>query len=393
MKHKIYSHSANFKRILVFFAVILISSLLWYTQNIVNNLREDSSELINFYAETYLDAIQSYEGEDFGFVFDKIIKKISLPMIWSEEKDRGVSGWKNIGIDNENTTLSDTLKIEKMMKKMDDANEPIHLKYEESSLGYIHYGDTILISKLRMLPFIEIGVVALFIFLGYIGFQQIRSSERSSIWAGMAKETAHQLGTPLSSIMGWTEVLKTQYENDENLDEMSKDIKRLERVTNRFSKIGSIPKLFPGPITNVIQESVDYYSRRIPQFGGKVQLNFKCDETYHIDHNPDLFSWAMENLIKNAIDAIADKEGKVNISIFNQEDKKLLIIDVKDTGKGIEKKNWQNVFRPGFSTKRRGWGLGLSLTKRIVEDYHNGKLFVYKSKPGQGTIMRISLKN
>jgi signal transduction histidine kinase len=240
-----------------------------------------------------------------------------------------------------------------------------------------------------MLPYIEIGVVALFILLGYIGFQQIRSSEKSSIWAGMAKETAHQLGTPLSSLMGWTAVLESKYEGDENILEMKRDIDRLEKVTNRFSKIGSEPVLIKTKISAVIMEAVNYYQKRLPQLGRKITLEYATPQKNYAMINSDLFSWAVENLIKNSIDAIGNKDGIVTIK--TETDKDNINIDVQDTGKGIEKRNWDNIFKPGYSTKRRGWGLGLSLTKRIIEMYHKGKIYVKTSKPGVGTNIRISI--
>jgi len=388
MKNQIYYHSSSIKKILVLFAVILIFSLLFYSQKIVNDLREDSTKLMNFYAEVYSDAF-SYSGNDFSFVFEKIIQNISIPMILSQEKDTLVTTWKNLGIDTNNSTVEDTLLALETMRKMDKENEPIHLAYEDRTLGYIHYGDTELISKLRMLPYIEIGVVALFILLGYIGFQQIRSSEKSSIWAGMAKETAHQLGTPLSSLMGWTAVLESKYEGDENILEMKRDIDRLEKVTNRFSKIGSEPVLIKTKISAVIMEAVNYYQKRLPQLGRKITLEYATPQKNYAMINSDLFSWAVENLIKNSIDAIGNKDGIVTIK--TETDKDNINIDVQDTGKGIEKRNWDNIFKPGYSTKRRGWGLGLSLTKRIIEMYHKGKIYVKTSKPGVGTNIRISI--
>ena len=392
MKNKIYYNSATVKRILTLIAIVIIFSLLFYSQKIVKDLRDDSTQLMNFYAEMYTDAV-SYTGNDFSFVFEKIIQNISIPMILSGKKDSVIVTWKNLEVTGDSLTHQDTLNVLSVMKKMDKANEPIELKYEDNTLGFIHYGDTELISKLRMLPFIEIGVVALFILLGYMGFQQIRSSEKSSIWAGMAKETAHQLGTPLSSLMGWIAVLESEQPDNNNILEMKQDIQRLNKVTNRFSKIGSTPEKKKKNVTEVIEEAVAYYQKRLPQLGRKIKINFNDQKQFYGEINPDIFSWAVENLIKNAIDAIGDRDGEVNLSISEDKEKNKIDIDVVDNGKGIEKKNWKNIFRPGYSTKRRGWGLGLSLTKRIVEKYHNGKIFVKTSKPGKGTTIRLSIPN
>lgn len=392
MKNRIYYHSSSIKRIFLLIAIALICSLLFYSQKIVTDLRNDSTKLMNFYAEIYTEAVTSSSG-DISFVFEKIIQNISIPLILSERKDTLVTSWKNIGTIKNTNAAEDTLFVLNNMLEMDKENEPIELKYEDRILGYIHYGDTQLIRKLRMLPFIEIGVVALFVFLGYIGFQQIRSSEKSSIWAGMAKETAHQLGTPLSSLMGWTAVLESTYEDDENIQEMKQDITRLEKVTNRFSKIGSEPVLIKTDISNVIMEAVNYYQKRLPQLGRKIQILYSPEKKLSGSINADIFSWAIENLIKNSIDAIGNKDGEVKVFTSLDDDEKHIIIEVTDNGKGIEKKNWNNIFRPGFSTKRRGWGLGLSLTKRIIEQYHSGSIGVKTSKPGIGTTIKITIPN
>ncbi len=392
MKNQIYYHSSTMKRVLIFVAIVLIFSLLFSTQKIVNDLRDDSTKLMNFYAEVYVDAI-AYPGSDFSFVFSKIIQNISIPLILSQEKDSLVTTWKNLPVENNNASSTDSLKVLKIMRKMDKENKPIRLSYEEKTLAYIHYGDTELIGKLQMLPFIEIGVVALFIFLGYFGFQQIRSSEKSSIWAGMAKETAHQLGTPISSLMGWVAILESEYADNENIYEMKQDIDRLTKVTNRFSKIGSEPVLIKTELSGVIKEAIKYYKKRLPQLDKKVKLIYSTENKIYGIVNADIFSWALENIIKNSIDAIGNKDGEVKIVAYNNKEDEKINIDISDTGKGIEKKNWNNIFRPGYSTKSRGWGLGLSLTKRIIDKYHNGNIFVKNSRVGKGTTIQISIPN
>ncbi len=389
MQFSIYQQSSNIKRSLVFLAVVIILSLLTYSQNIVNRLREESTELVRFYADIYVKAVTESDIQDFSFIFDQIILKISFPMIITQEVDSIPQFWKEVGIPSNSKDPKDLKKLNKLVVNMDRANDPIQLKYEDIVIGYIHYGDTDLIRKLQMLPFIEILVVGLFIFLGYFGFQMIRSNEKRSIWVGMAKETAHQLGTPLSSLIGWVEVLKSQYQEDDNLNEMSTDIKRLEKITHRFSKIGSSPSMTIQEINPVIIEAVKYYRRRIPQLGTKVQLIFEPQNNYYARINSYLFSWAIENLIKNSLDASSVENGVVEIKTGLTKNEKFVIIDVIDNGKGISKKDRKNIFRPGFSTKKRGWGLGLSLTSRIIKNYHKGKIFVLDSKPDIQTIMRI----
>jgi len=370
----------------------LIFSLLRYTQIVVNKLREDSSNLVRFYAEVYAKAATDYGEQDFSFIFDQIIRKISIPMVLSQEIDKKPTAWKGIGLDEKNNTDKNLAKVQSLMNEMDLSNQPIPLKYNGKILGYIHYGDTELIKRLKMLPFVEIAVVGLFIFLGYMGFHVIRSSEKRSIWVGMAKETAHQLGTPLSSMMGWLELLKIKDRPFEEVDEMSKDLKRLEKITTRFSKIGSVPFFQLTPINTVIEDAVEYYKRRLPQLGPKVNLNFVTGGDYQVKINADLFSWAVENLIKNALDAVPEENGSIVLSTKLVKKGKFIAVDIMDNGKGISKRDRKNVFRPGYSTKKRGWGLGLSLAQRIIKDYHHGKIFVKESKPGEATVMRILLK-
>ncbi len=392
MKIRIYHHSGNIKRILIFVAIVLIFALLRYSQNIVNRLREDSTNLVRFYAEFFAEAATDETSQDFSFIFDQIIRKISIPMVLSQEVDKKPTAWKEIGLDENDITDENLAKVQNVMNEMDYSNQPIPLKYNGKILQYIHYGDTKLIKRLKMLPFVEIAVVGLFIFLGYMGFHVIRSSEKRSIWVGMAKETAHQLGTPLSSMMGWLELLKIKDRPFEEVNEMSKDLKRLEKITTRFSKIGSIPTVKLTSLNSVIEDAVEYYKRRLPQLDPKVNLNFVTGRDFHAKINPDLFSWAIENLIKNALDAVPEENGIIELSTKLVKKGKFIAIDVMDNGKGISKKDRKNIFRPGYSTKKRGWGLGLSLTQRIVKDYHYGKIFVKESKLGEATVIRIVLR-
>ncbi|MDO9547961.1 MAG: HAMP domain-containing sensor histidine kinase [Candidatus Marinimicrobia bacterium] len=392
MKMSIYKQTNTIKRILLFLAIVMIFSLLWYSQQIVHKLRADLNNQVRFYAGVYARAAIEESDQDFSFIFDEIIRKSSIPMIISAEIDKTPTAWRNVGIEDTDTSPEAVTKLEKIMAEMDSANEPISLKYKNYNLGYIHYGDTKLIRQLITLPYIEISVVALFIFLGYMGFQVIRGGEKRSIWVGMAKETAHQLGTPLTSLLGWIELLRSDLPDNENVDEMARDVQRLENITNRFSRIGSTPAAERISINKIIQEAVDYYNRRLPQLGPGVSIEFQPENDYHVTIIKDLFAWAIENLIKNAIDAVPQKNGKIQIVSGLIKNDKWLSIDVIDNGKGIRSKDKKNIFRPGFSTKKRGWGLGLSLTKRIITEYHHGKLFVVESKPNEKTVMRIMIK-
>ncbi|MBU0711186.1 HAMP domain-containing histidine kinase, partial [bacterium] len=355
-------------------------------------LRADLNNQVRFYAGVYARAAIEESDQDFSFIFDEIIRKSSIPMIISAELDKTPTAWRNVGIEDTDTSPEAVTKLEKIMAEMDSANEPISLKYKNYNLGYIHYGDTKLIRQLITLPYIEISVVALFIFLGYMGFQVIRGSEKRSIWVGMAKETAHQLGTPLTSLLGWIELLRSDLPDNENVNEMARDVQRLEKITNRFSRIGSTPAAERISIKKTIQEAVDYYHRRLPQLGPGVSIEFQPENDYNVTIIKDLFGWAIENLIKNAIDAVPQTNGKIQIVFGLIKNDNWLAIDVIDNGKGIRSKDKKNIFRPGFSTKKRGWGLGLSLTKRIITEYHHGKLLVAESRPNEKTVMRIMLK-
>ena len=392
MKMTIYKQTNTIKRILLFLAIVMILSLLWYSQQIVHKLRADLNNQVRFYAGVYARAAIEESDQDFSFIFDEIIRKSSIPMIISAELDKTPTAWRNVGIEDTDTSPEAVTKLEKIMAEMDSANEPISLKYKNYNLGYIHYGDTKLIRQLITLPYIEISVVALFIFLGYMGFQVIRGSEKRSIWVGMAKETAHQLGTPLTSLLGWIELLRSDLPDNENVNEMARDVQRLEKITNRFSRIGSTPAAERISIKKTIQEAVDYYHRRLPQLGPGVSIEFQPENDYNVTIIKDLFGWAIENLIKNAIDAVPQTNGKIQIVFGLIKNDNWLAIDVIDNGKGIRSKDKKNIFRPGFSTKKRGWGLGLSLTKRIITEYHHGKLLVAESRPNEKTVMRIMLK-
>ncbi|MBU1634935.1 HAMP domain-containing histidine kinase [bacterium] len=392
MKMTIYKQTNTIKRILLFLAIVMILSLLWYSQQIVHKLRADLNNQVRFYAGVYARAAIEESDQDFSFIFDEIIRKSSIPMIISAELDKTPTAWRNVGIEDTDTSPEAVTKLEKIMAEMDSANEPISLKYKNYNLGYIHYGDTKLIRQLITLPYIEISVVALFIFLGYMGFQVIRGSEKRSIWVGMAKETAHQLGTPLTSLLGWIELLRSDLPDNENVNEMARDVHRLEKITNRFYRIGSTPAAERISIKKTIQEAVDYYHRRLPQLGPGVSIEFQPENDYNVTIIKDLFGWAIENLIKNAIDAVPQTNGKIQIVFGLIKNDNWLAIDVIDNGKGIRSKDKKNIFRPGFSTKKRGWGLGLSLTKRIITEYHHGKLLVAESRPNEKTVMRIMLK-
>jgi signal transduction histidine kinase len=287
--------------------------------------------------------------------------------------------------------------LRESIAKLDADNQPIMISVQGRVVQLVHYGESELITKLRWLPYVEIAVAGMFIILGYIGFSYIKRHEQSNLWVGMSKETAHQLGTPLSSLMGWVELLKGQAGDRPTLlttiAEMESDVSRLQIVTDRFSKIGSKPVLREENIYEAISAVIEYFRRRLPtRFGDGKQfdISFASSNQPIAKINRELFGWVIENLIKNALDSMESGKGKITFTLVTDTDS--VLIDVADTGKGIDLKAKQDIFRPGYSTKVRGWGLGLSLSKRIIESYHGGKIFVKESRVGKGTTFRIRLR-
>ncbi|MBP9120864.1 MAG: HAMP domain-containing histidine kinase, partial [Ignavibacterium sp.] len=333
------------------------------------------------------------------FLFDNIIKPIDFPIILTDIDDNvsleSKSDIKNVKFDS--TLSKSELKsfLQNFVKEIDQIHQPINVTYADTIiLQRIHYGDSELIKQLKFYPYLQIIIAALFIIIGYIGFSQIKRSEQSNIWVGMAKETAHQFGTPISSLMGWIEMMKMNYQKPDAVlditEEISSDVDKLNKITYRFSKIGSKPEIKNQIVFEEVKKVTEYFNRRLPQTGKTVELTVSGNQTCCAQMNGELFEWVLENLIKNALDAMESKNGKINIDIL--ESKKNIEIEVSDNGKGIDLRRRKDVFRPGYSTKKRGWGLGLSLSKRIVEGYHGGKIFVKSSAPGEGTTFKILLK-
>ena len=274
------------------------------------------------------------------------------------------------------------------LEKMKSDNQPIIIDLGNGSTNRIYYKDSIILSQLIYYPFIQLGFIILFIMVSYLALSSSRKAEQNRVWLGLSKETAHQLGTPTTSLTGWVELLKTNYPELPVTKELALDVKRLEKVTERFSRIGSKPLLTQDNILALIQNSVNYLKSRS---SSKVLfvLPFTADDEINLPVNPALFEWVIENVCKNGIDAM---EGDGEITIKVEEEEKYAIIDISDTGKGLPKSSWKKIFSPGYTTKKRGWGLGLSLAKRIIEEYHHGRIFVKSSEPGKGTCIRIMMK-
>lgn len=338
--------------------------------------------------------IRSAESARFteDFVSQEIIRPenlFNIPVIVRNESGF-VTGYRFI--EDENADL------EALAEDFAEYHEPITITFGENNQmqnQYVYYGESPTVQYLRFFPYVQFGILAMLLGIGYITYKSITRSEQSNLWVGMTKEAAHQLGTPLSSIYGWLQLLKDKnQEDDESLSiayEIENDVTRLKGIADRFSKIGSQPELklvHPEPI---IDEVISYMQRRLPSLGKSIDVrkSINTDEKAHL--NPELFQWAVENLIKNSMDAIKETVTDAYVAITVKKDGDQMVIDIEDSGSGIDRKYMKEIFKPGYSTKKRGWGLGLSLTKRIIEEYHKGKIFVYTTEINKGTIIRITL--
>ncbi len=403
MKPNRNTFSFNIKIALFVIALFIAIGTFYYTQTLVKKLQIRERRLVELYAKG-LEYITDPKrtNTDLTFIFENIIKRIDFPLILTDANDSvslsGIGGgYRNIEIDSTFNQEQTKKFLQEKIKELRSLHPPIVVTYTDSVthvLTKIYYGDSAVVTQLKYYPYLQIFFAIFFILIAYIGFSHVKKTEQSNIWVGMAKETAHQLGTPISSLLGWLELLKLNYNNADKVidltEEMENDLNRLNKITKRFSKIGSKPDLKKVKINEVIEKIVQYFERRLPQTGKNVELIFKGDTDAEAFLNVELFEWVIENLIKNALDAIEREEGRIEITVREKE--KWLEIEVADNGKGIDLKYRKEIFRPGYSTKRRGWGLGLSLAKRIVEDYHKGKITLLDSSLGEGTVFRIILR-
>lgn len=385
----LYRHAGNIKSALFIMGIGLVIGLLAYTQVLIRELREDNRQIVRLYAGLIADVVQDNNDTNLDFVFENIIQKVQFPLIQTDTENN-IQMWKNLP----ENVLSEKDRVA-FMSTSDKFNDPIPLMYKdnligEMTFGFLHYGDSSIVQKLQIWTYIEIFAIGIFIFLGFSGFTFIRNNEKRHIWVGMARETAHQLGTPVSALMGWVDWLKEHPEKiEEIIPEMKTDLQRLEQIGRRFSKMGSRSDIEKFDLSERIERIVTYLNKRLPSLGKKVDLVNDIQPGIMIEANGSLLAWSIENIIRNGVDAIDRKNGKVSVSLRQKSDG--IKIRVHDNGKGIPKKDWRNIFRPGFSTKQAGWGLGLSLSSRIVEEMHDGSLQVVESSPENGTIIEIGL--
>lgn len=378
-----YKERRLWKGLLLVFALVIGIASLLYTNLLVQKLVNEEEKKVKLWADAQLKIVNSnQETGDITFTFEVIRQNETIPAILVNENNEIIS-YKNL----------DTNKVKRpgylqsQLQSMMDERDPIIIPGNKHK---IYYKDSDIVIQLRYYPYVQLFMICVFFVVAYMAFSSTRKYEQNRVWVGMSKETAHQLGTPLSSLMGWVEYLKMSGSNlPENVvNELEKDITRLQTVTERFSKIGSTPKLEKRNVYNTIMHSIQYLRTR---FSKKVSIGIdeSSDNFVKAEINESLFDWVIENLVKNAVNAI-ENEGKI---IFKIKDiGNWIQIDVIDTGKGIPRSDFANVFRPGYTTRRRGWGLGLSLVKRIIENYHNGNIYIKSSEIGKGTTFRIKLK-
>ena len=384
-----YRYVGNIKGFIFLVGVFLIIGLLSYTSFLSRELREDNREVVKLYAEIIAGAVNDDSNSNIDFIFENIIKKVKFPIIQSD-MEKNPQLWTNLPI--EVSTDEDRLSF---IKSMDVINKPIPLVYydensEPITFGFLHYGDSSLIQKIKIWTYVEIISIGLFICIGFIGFSYIRHSEKQNIWIGLSRETAHQLGTPVSALLGWLDYLKHEKTDLEKvLPEIESDIDRLQQVNRRFSKMGSKPEVEYFNLSKRISSTLEYLEKRMPSLGGKVILINNIDSDVKIKANGTLISWAVENLVRNGIDSIDKENGKIEVAL--KQDVNYVRIHITDNGCGIPKKDWKNIFRPGFTTKNSGWGLGLSLCQRIINDVHGGKVSVLASNISEGTTFEIAI--
>ena len=365
-------------------AVIIAAVSLVVSHILVRDLAIEERNRMEVWAEAMRSLSTAEENTDLNLVLKVINENNTIPVIVTDEQGN-VQTFRNVEIVADNHDDSMAVAARKAADMRASGRDiRISLGTDAGSI-HVSYDESVMITRLSYYPYVQLGIVLIFVVIAIFALLTSKKAEQNKVWVGLSKETAHQLGTPISSLMAWTEILRETYPNDELIPEMDKDVKRLQLIAERFSKIGSIPEPVDTPLAEMLRHVVDYMDRRTSQKVRIIDEFSACDA--HVMVNPSLFEWVLENLCKNAVDAM-EGGGTITIKAFVSQ---RVIIDVTDTGKGIEKKNIKNVFRPGFTTKTRGWGLGLSLAKRIVEEYHHGKIYVLKSEVGKGTTFRIEV--
>ena len=380
-----YERKYRWKLILVLSALLIVTATLFYTDNLAGKLASEEKQKVAQIADVYHYIATATDITDYGFLVELIQANKTVPII-STDNDGNIVAYLNLDTVK---VAEDSTYLNRRLEEMKDFAEPIKLEISGGIYQYVYYKHSVLYTQLLYYPYVQLIIIAAFLIVAYTLFNTARKSEQNRVWVGMAKETAHQLGTPISSLVAWIEYLQESpaMEGKKNIvEEMDKDVQRLELIADRFSKVGSQPDLTERNLIIELNNSIDYIKNRSSK---KVNFDFiYTGSGINVKMNPILFNWVIENVLKNALDAI-DGSGDIKIEVTEEKDN--AIIDITDSGKGIPRSKQKTVFEPGYSTKKRGWGLGLTLAKRIMESYHNGKIFVKYSAPGKGTTFRISI--
>ncbi len=391
-------------------SIVLVSLALYYNNTLINRMRSQSEDATKLFSEFIALGLEGVEDADRRDFIREVQDAMNLPFVLTDMEGRPLV-WNEIGIPQlkdeehyrildfdprnpEDPLLSEVLEY---VRDFDQINQPIRVESEKFEL-MIHYGYSRLSQELAIAPYVQFGVMLIFVLFGFLGFRALKQNEQRSIWVGMAKETAHQLGTPLSSIMGWLNMIRNEVDQEQCSDklqaairETSADVERLSKISARFSKIGSSPRLEYQRLDSIIEKTVDYFERRRPSLKIKSTINVEMKDMPPIRCSEDLMGWVFENLIKNSLDAISGKEGKISITGRMRKDENWVEVEFSDNGRGMSQQLRNDVFSPGVTTKNRGWGLGLALVKRIVEEIHSGKIKITYSQPGKGTTFLITL--
>lgn len=386
-----YDGVRRVKRILMAGAVLIVVASLWVSHGLISDLKNEEQTKMGVWAEAMRSLTSADETTDLNLVLRVINDNHTIPVIVTDEKGR-VTTSRNLRL-RYRTSRDSVKQVNEALARLKAGGHSMRISLGTDEVGetrttalYIYYGQSLLLQRLAWFPYVQLGVVTVFLLVALLALLSTKRAEQNKVWVGLTKETAHQLGTPISSLMAWMAVMRETHPDDALIDEMEADVRRLEMVAERFSKIGSAPKLHPETVGPIVERVAEYIARRIPK-SVKLTVDLR-DESELIPISAPLVEWVVEVLCKNAADAMPGV-GQIGISGGKKGDR--YVIDVADTGKGIERKHHKTVFRPGFTTKQRGWGLGLSLAKRIIEEYHHGRIYVLRSAPGEGTAFRIEL--
>lgn len=387
------------KVVLTLVGLGIMATVLGYTKMIVDDLVANERRTVELYANLLARSAQEANDEQLLFYLDNAFSSIHFPVIITDKEGRPVYPYQqfvlNIDIDSTMSVEEQKAMLEEMINEMKTEYTPFSITDPDGNvIQKMFFTNSAIVGRLRYMPYVEIMIVTAFIILGYVAFSTIRRNEESNIWVGMAKEAAHQLGTPLSSLLAWLEILRSNQGDaalaSRTVDEMEQDVERLNVIANRFSKIGSQPQLIAANMSDVVEKVCRYFDTRLPNLGRKVVITRDLSDGVVCNVSPELFAWVLENLIRNAVDSIERTDGHIHINL-QPRPKGGAVIYVEDNGKGMTASIRKKVFQPGFTTKRRGWGLGLSLSRRIIEEYHNGRLAIKETHPGVGTTFVIEL--